>query len=150
MKTLIRTILLTSLVAACVGGAFADEPGHHPRYLHALSDLRHARAHLERLAMNEQRDEMERHAIQQIDEAINEMKRASIEDGKNLNDHPAIDARLRRGDRYREALELLDAARRDARMEEDDPRSRGLQHRIISHIDNAHHMVKMLDQRYRR
>jgi hypothetical protein len=29
---------------------WADNPGKHPAYLHALSDLRDARAHLERLA----------------------------------------------------------------------------------------------------
>jgi hypothetical protein len=150
MKTLIRTILLTSLVATCVSGAFGDKPGRHPRYLHALSDLRHARAHLETLAANEQRDEMERHAIRKIDDAINEIKRAAIDDGKNINDHPPIDTRLMRGDRFRKALELLDAARRDVSMEEDDPQSQGLRGRVIAHIDEARRIVERLDEKYRR
>jgi hypothetical protein len=148
MKILIRMTLLSFLVATCMSVAFADKPGHHPRYLHALSDLRHARACLDKLAMNEQRDELEQRAIEKIDDAINEIKRASIDDGKNLNDHPPIDTHLRRGDRYRKALELLDAAHRDVSLEEDDPQSQGLQGRIIAHIDQAHRIVEKLQERY--
>lgn len=149
MKTLIRIMLLSLLVATCVGAAFADKPGRHPHYLHALSDLRHARAWLDKLAMNERRDEMEEHAIRKIDDAIREIKHASIDDGKNLNDHPPIDAHLTRGDRYRKALELLDAAHRDVTMEEDNPQSQGLQGRVIAHIDEAHRIVERLQERYR-
>src|SRR5208282_5996186 len=101
MKTIIRFMLLSLLIGACVGVASAGSPAHHPHYLHALSDLRHARALLDRLAMNEDRDEMEQRAIERIDEAIHEIKRASIDDGKNLEDHPPIDVHLKRGERYR-------------------------------------------------
>jgi hypothetical protein len=148
MKILIRFILLSLLIGTCVGMASADRPGHHPRYLHALSDLRHARALLDKLAMNEHRDELERRAIGKIDDAINEIKRASIDDGKNLNDHPPIDAHITRSDRYRKVLELLDAAHRDVTMEEDDVQSQGLQGRIIAHLDEAHRIVEKLQARY--
>ena len=148
MKTLVRMILVSLFVATFVNVAFADKPGRHPHYLHALSDLRHARGFLDKLAMNEHRDEMESHAIHQIDEAINVIKRASIDDGKNLNDHPPIDARLTRGERYRKALELLDAAHRDVTMEEDTPQSQGLQGRVIQHVDEAHRIVEKLQARY--
>jgi hypothetical protein len=150
MKILIRLTLLSILVATCVGIASADKPGRHPHYLHALSDLRHARALLDKLAMNEQRDEMEQHAIRKIDDAINEIKRASIDDGKNLDDHPPIDTHLRRGERYRKTLELLDAVHRDVTMEEDNPESQGLQGRIIAHVDEAHRIVERLQARYNR
>jgi hypothetical protein len=149
MKTFIRIILLSLFVATCVSAAYADKPGRHPHYLHALSDLRHARAYLDKLFMNEQRDEMEEHAIRKIDDAIREIKRAAIDDGKNLNDHPPIDTHLKRGDRYRKALELLDAAHRDVTMEEDNPQSQGLQGRVIAHIDEAHRIVERLQERYR-
>jgi hypothetical protein len=91
MKTLIRLTLLSALVATCVGIASADNPGRHPHYLHALSDLRYGRALLNKLAMNEHRDELESQAIGKIDAAIKTIKAASIDDGKNLNDHPPID-----------------------------------------------------------
>jgi len=149
MKTFIRITLLSLLVATCASVAYADKPGRHPHYLHALSDLRHARACLDKLAMNEHRDEMEEHAIRKIDDAIREIKHASIDDGKNLNDHPPIDTHLKRGDRYRKALELLDAAHRDVTMEEDNPQSQGLQGRVIAHVDEAHRIVERLQEKYR-
>ena len=68
----------------------AQVPGPHPAYLHALSDLRMARAYLDQIAWPPvQKDE--EHAIREIDAAIGEIKRASIDDGKNLEDHPPID-----------------------------------------------------------
>ena len=149
MKTFIRITLLSLLVATCASVAYADKPGRHPHYLHALSDLRHARACLDKLAMNEHRDEMEEHAIRKIDDAIREIKHASIDDGKNLNDHPPIDTHLMRGERYRKALELLDAAHRDVTMEEDNPQAQGLQGRVIAHIDEAHRIVERLQERFR-
>jgi hypothetical protein len=144
MKTLIRLTLLSFLMTTCVGVASADRPGDHPAYIHALSDLRDARAHLDYLASNERRDAEEQHAIQTIDDAINEIKRAAIDDGKNINDHMPVDARSMRGDRYRKALELLGAAHRDVTGEEDNPRTRGLQARVIGHIDEAHRIVEHL------
>jgi hypothetical protein len=75
-------------------------PGPHPAYLHALSDLRLARAFLDQIAWPPvQRDE--EHAIREIDAAIGEIKRASIDDGKNLEDHPPIDTRMRPDGRFR-------------------------------------------------
>ena len=42
------------------------------------------------LTAQEMRD-FEQRAIQEIDQAIQDIKRASIDDGKNLNDHPPVD-----------------------------------------------------------
>ena len=148
MKTLIQLTLLGILTAACSGMALAAMPMEHPHYLHALSDLRHARAYLDKLAMNEHRDELEQQAIDRIDAAIRTIKEASIDDHKNLNDHPPIDAHITRSDRYRKALELLDAAHRDCTMEEDNAQSQGLQGRVIAEIDKAHRIVERLQARY--
>ena len=41
MKTLRHCAVLAFLVALCATMTFADEPGRHPAYLHALADLRH-------------------------------------------------------------------------------------------------------------
>ncbi len=148
MKTVVRLTLLSILVAACVGIASAGTPPEHPHYLHALSDLRYARALLDKLAMNEHRDQLETLAIGNIDGAIETIKGASIEDHQNLNDHPPIDAHITRSDRYRRALELLEAAHRDVTMEEDNAHSQGLQGRVIAEIDKAHHRVEELQARY--
>jgi len=129
------------LVAVCSALTFADEPGRHPAYLHALSDLRHARAHLGRLTPSDRIDNEESHAIEEIDKAIGEIKHASYNDGKDLNDHPPVDMHLGHRGRLHRALELLDKAHNDIAREEDDPRSRGLRDRALHHIDEAHRIV---------
>src|SRR5271170_3488296 len=93
-------------------------PGSHPAYLHALTDLRDARAHLERPDGGELRDQ-EKKAIHEIDDAINEIKKASIDDGKDLNDHPPVDAHMDWTGRLHRALELVNKAHNDVAQEED-------------------------------
>ena len=148
MKMLVRVTLLSILTATCLGIALADKPGNHPHYLHSLSDLRHARGLLNHLAANEHRDELESNAIAKIDAAINTIKAAAIDDGKNRNDHPPIDAQLTRSDRFKKALELLDAAHHDVSLEEDEASSQGLQGKVIANVDQAHRIVEKLQAKY--
>ncbi len=120
---------------------WADNPGKHPAYLHALSDLRDARAHLEHFS-SEPVNQEEEHAIEQIDKAIGEIKKAAIMDGKDIQDHKPVDAHLQRSGRFHKALELLDKAKQDVSGEEDQPDTQGLQMRVVHHIDEARHSVK--------
>ena len=84
-------------------------PPVHPAYLHAISDLRYARALLFRPdwgpVMHDQRA-----AVDEIDHAIGEAKRAAIDDGKNIDDHPAIEHGMGWEGRFRKAMELLNSA----------------------------------------
>jgi len=128
-------LLLTTFAAA-------DTPGAHPAYLHALTDLRHARAHLERMTPNARVDRDEEIAISEIDAAIREVKEAAIDDGKPLSDHPPVDARMDRQGRLRRALELLDSAHHDIDEHESDGFARGLKHRALHHIDEARKAVR--------
>ncbi len=140
MKTLIRLAVFASILAAPLL-ARADQPGRHPAFLHALSDLRHARAYIERPARPEiQWDENT--AIAAIDRAINEIKRAAIDDGKNLNDHPGLDANLNHRGRLQHSLELLRKAKRDIEEREDNMFAEGLRDRAIRHIDTAINFVE--------
>ena len=136
---LIAFVLCTLALPATL---FADTPGKHPAYLHALSDLRHARAHLDKLGPDDVVDNDSMHAIHEIDAAIGEIKRASIDDGKDLNDHPPIDAHLSHTDRFHKALELLDKAHSDVARAEADEGAVGLRDRALHHIDEAHHAVE--------
>ena len=113
----------------------------HPAYLHALTDLRHARAHLQRPDGGELREE-EKKAIHEIDDAIGEIKKASIDDGKDLDDHPPVDAKMDWAGRLHRALELLNKAHQDVSQEEDNTFAQGLQQRAMMHIDKAHHHVE--------
>jgi hypothetical protein len=141
MKTVQHCAVVVFFLAVCPALIFADDPGAHPAYLHALSDLRHARAHLDKLTPSDRIDDEEQHAIDEIDKAIGEIKRASVDDGKNLNDHPPVDVHMDRKGRYHRALELLDKAHNDIAREEDDSWARGLRNRALHHIDEAHRIV---------
>jgi hypothetical protein len=142
MKVFGKLSLSFLFLAAMVSLASADEPGRHPAYLHALSDLRDARAHLGVFTPDGHIDREEQHAIEEIDAAIGEIKHAAIDDGKDVRDHVPVDAGMDRRGRFHRALELLDKAHHDIDKEEDDPSTRGLQHRAIHHIDEAHHTVE--------
>jgi hypothetical protein len=132
----LATASLLSL-AAC-----ADSPGRHPGYLHALTDLRDARWNLEHrpgdAAVSGQEDE----AIMEVDAAINEVKKAAVEDGKDLWNHPPEDAHLNRAGRLHHAVELLQKARQDLAQEEDNPEARGLKKRSIEHVEHAIHATE--------
>ena len=112
-------------------------PAHHPAYLKALSDLREARANLERKGGDSQMRWDEREAVAAADRAIQEIKNAAIDDGKNLSDHPAVDAKEPRSGRLHRALATLRQARADIEHEEDTAQARGLRDRAIHNIDEA-------------
>ena len=80
-------LLLGGLLALVALTANADLPGKHPYYLHALSDLRAARWMLEHRPGDAAVSGQEDVAITEIDAAIGEIKRASIDDGKDIHDH---------------------------------------------------------------
>lgn len=141
MKAIRHCAVIAIFIAVCTAFSFADEPGRHPAYLHALSDLRDARAHLDRLTPSDHLDSEEEHAIREIDAAIGEIKHAAIDDGKDIADHMPVDAHMGRRGRYHKALELLDRAHHDISEKEDDQFAHGLRHRALQHIDEAHRIV---------
>jgi hypothetical protein len=144
-KKLTQSLLLLSIFAGAAAllprSARAQVPGPHPAYLHALSDLRMARAYLSEGWGYEAVRRDDDHAVEQIDAAIHDIKQAAIDDGKNLNDHPTIDAHLGWHDRFARANELLARAHHDLDHAEDVPEARGLRDRAIGHIDEAHNTV---------
>jgi hypothetical protein len=111
-------------------------PAAHPRYLHAISDLRYARALLFRPdwrpVMRDQRA-----AVEEIDHAIGEAKRAAIDDGKNPDDHPPIDRGLGWEGRFRKAMELLNSAESDLSFAETNGAAAGWRNAALGNVRNA-------------
>jgi hypothetical protein len=109
---------------------------HHPRYLHARTDLRTAqmlmRVHDE---PNVMRHVDAVHA--EIAAAVAEIDRAAVIDRKDWQDNPPIDAHLDRPGRFRESMKLLARARKDINEEEDNPRARQWRNAAFRHIDAA-------------
>ena len=122
-----------AMAILAAGSASAQE---HPHYLHALSDLRLARALLDRQEeWNVMRDQQA--AVEDIDHAIGEIKRASIDDRKPLGEHEPIDTRLDHRGRLRRVMELLDSADRDLHAEEDNFAALGWRGAALHHVDEA-------------
>ena len=117
--------------------ARAQGPGHHPAYLRALSDLRYMRALMFHSSANWRTDNDEQQAVMEIDAAMREIKQAAIDDGKNPDDHPPVDASLRSDQRYRRAKEAGNAALRDLDQEDDNAFAGGLKRRAMDHIMKA-------------
>jgi hypothetical protein len=134
MKAIAKRLALFVLLAPLP--ARADMPGEHPYFLHALTDLRVARAHLEKPARPQVAWD-EKTAIHAVDDAINEIKKAAIDDGKPLGDHPPVDVALDHAARLHRALELLRKAREDIEHHESNDFARGLRARAVGHINRA-------------
>src|ERR1700728_3864530 len=105
-KIVVATLFCALFLALSPNNASAQAQKRHPAYLHALADLRDARANLEHSDHGELLNE-EKEAMHHIDSAINEIRKASIDDGKDVNDHPRFDVRLDSHSRLRHTLELL-------------------------------------------
>jgi hypothetical protein len=136
LKVRIAPFILAGIafLAGCVA---APPPHHHPAYLHSLSDLRAARWMIEHRPGDWAQTTDEVEAVRQIDAAINDIKKAAIDDGKNLNDHPPIDEHPDHRGRIHEALSFLRKARADISSDEDNGFAGGLRNRAIGHIDGA-------------
>jgi hypothetical protein len=142
MKLRSRLLLSGLLLVAAPFAANADLPGKHPFYLHALSDLRAARWLIEHRPGDAAVSGQEDVAIAEIDKAIGEIRRASIDDGKDIHDHPPVQGPNDRPGRLHKALELLHKVHNDVAREEDDPMTRGLRDRAVGHIDEAMHATE--------
>ena len=138
MNKLLLTLALPFAVLAMNPLAASAQvlPGKHPAYLHALKDLRTARWLLEHQAGDVKVYGDEDVAITEVDATINDIKHASIDDGKDLHDHPNVDVH-EHGSRLLRAIESLKKARADISGEEDNPETRELRHRSFEHLDHA-------------
>src|ERR1700691_2973410 len=103
----LRTYGMTLIAAAALlapAGVYAQ--GIHPRYLHARTDLRTAQL----FARVKEEPNVTRNleaCAREIEAAIKEIDTAAVLDRKDLMDHPPIDERLARKDRFRKILDLL-------------------------------------------
>jgi len=148
MKNFSRIFLMVALVAMMSGFALADSPGKHPAYLHALTDLKNARAFLY-YQPNTRLDADEQKAIDEIDAAIHMVTEAAIDDGKPMSYRPPSDVGWERRDRLHRVQELLDQAKLDVKKHESNGWSREYKDHALQHIDLARKSVKKAIERAR-
>ncbi len=114
----------------------------HPHYLHALSNLRAARWQVEHRPGNWKQTVDEVNAVKQIEMVIADIKQASIDDHKNLNDHPMEAEVPDHAGRLHKAIDFLKAAKADIKQEEDNGFAQGLQGNALKGINEA---IKLLE-----
>jgi hypothetical protein len=107
-----------------------------PAYLHAISDLRSARAYLQ-MDTRPQQQAARDIAIREINRAIDDMKRAAVEDNKNPWRTPPPQSGGNPNWPIHSAVKLLREARHDVESGRDAPENVGLQVHSIEHIDRA-------------
>ena len=133
-------VLLVCALAPGISGA--DTPGHHPGYLHALTDLRDAHWVLGHPGSGGL-EEREQHALAELGQAIEEVQRAAADDGKNLYEHPREDVASEGiAQRLRRVSVLLRRAREDVAQEEDNYGVRAIQLRAVARIDESIRIVE--------
>jgi hypothetical protein len=135
-------MVLATAFLFTAGSAHADLPGSHPHYLHAISDLRAARWYIQNRPGDMAIVQNEQFAIAQIDEALHDLQKASIDDGKNPNYAPPAQVPPDRAGNLHKAVELLEEAHNDVALEEDDPYAVGLQQRSLRHIHDAAESIR--------
>jgi flagellar biosynthesis chaperone FliJ len=126
-------------------------PSHeaHPAYLQALADLRAARWLVDHRPNNGwQPTGDETNTVRAIDAAMNEIKKAAIDDHKDVNDHTSVQEIPDRGGRMHRALYMLRATRKDVAQREDDNFAQGLKARALQHIDDAIRSVQQAIQNF--
>ncbi|MGD1211260.1 MAG: hypothetical protein ABR973_07895 [Candidatus Acidiferrales bacterium] len=130
------TVAMTLVLA--FGASAKPAPDKHPAYLDALGKLRYARALMAHPDSGVLHDP-EKAAMDEIDQAVAEIKAAGIDDGKSPDDHPGIDSHLRWIPRLNKAADVLNKAHDDVQKEDD---GAGLQSRVLEHIGKAHRHVE--------
>jgi hypothetical protein len=133
---LVASLALATLLSA-FGASAASMPGQHASFLHALTDLRHAQWNLTHRPGNAAVNEQERIAAAEIDRAIAEVMQAAGDNGQNVAQEEHVDATLDEPGALHHAQDLLEQARQDVSLQEDNPRARRLRNHAIAHIDRA-------------
>jgi hypothetical protein len=123
--------------------AIADEPGRHPHYIHALSDLRAAQWQIDhRRPEDGEVREDEQVSSDEVAIAIRSVTDAASREGKDLGFQPPPDVPMAYGGRLHAAIDLLRAAHNDLALPEDDPVARGQQHAALLRVDAALHAAQ--------
>ena len=133
-------VALATLGAPLTGFAQTPAAAAHPHYTKALTDLRLARALL-MVPDDTPARKFAATAAGDIEQAMAEIKRASIDDGKSVDDHPPIDANVSHRDRLHEVQALIESADRDLNAEEDDKAALGWRAKAIKDVADAHAFV---------
>ncbi|MGA3162342.1 MAG: hypothetical protein ABSC77_14135 [Terracidiphilus sp.] len=107
-----------------------------PAYLHALSDLRTARAYLQMPVKPEAKDGCKQ-AVKEISKAIDDIAKAASDVGKNPEVTPPAESKGNQNWPIHSAVKLLKEAQSDIERGSDIPGNKGLRQHSLDHIGKA-------------
>lgn len=117
-----------------------------PHYLHALADLRTARDYIQ-FDRGAPGGDVRHHAVEEINKAIDEIKHAAWDDGKNTQFAPPAQGVTTGWAPLHQAESWMQRAKGDVEQGVDMPQNMGLRERAIGHITEAqrhlHHLIEM-------
>jgi hypothetical protein len=135
----LKSFIVAAFALSTVLFLAAPTPAHaqFPAYLHALSDLRTARAYLQMPVRPEAKGAC-KHAIKEISRAINDIATAASDEGKNPEVVPPPQGGGGNANwPIHSAIKLLKEARTDIEHGRDLPQNKGLREHSLEHIDKA-------------
>ena len=134
----LKSLTAATLAVAATVYVAAPTPARaqEPHYLDALSELRTAREYIQ--SDHRERFEHERHhAVDEINKAIDEIKHAAWDDGRQTKYAPPAQPDTDPWHPMREGVRWLDEARGNVSQGFDQAANAGLRERAIVHIDEA-------------
>jgi hypothetical protein len=135
-------VAVCTLMALAVLAAATPAQAQEPHYLHALSELRTARDYIQfdQGQFNGER----RHAVDEINKAISEIKHAAWDDGKNTQFTPPAQGVTTGWAPIHHAEDWLARAKGHVAEGIDTPQNQGLRDRALFHITEAMHILNRL------
>lgn len=116
-----------------------------PHYLHALSELRTARDYIQ-FDRGAPGGDVRHHAVEEINKAIDEIKHAAWDDGKNTQFAPPAQGVTSGWAPLHQAESWLQHAKHDVEQGVDNPQNMGLRDRAIQHISEAErHLHRLIE-----
>lgn len=131
--TLLGTVTFAGFSGPAAQAQFRRD---QPRYQHAMTDLRMARAYLSQ-AGTQYNARDQRAALTEVDKAIQGLRRADTGMGEYRDDLLGIQGTVSRRERIRRAIDLLDDARRDLQNSNSDRDDIRWKRDVLEDIDNA-------------
>jgi hypothetical protein len=136
------TIVFCALLL--MGGStrmYADAPGPHPTYMHAIEYLRQARNVLDVHFSQSNLERARQEAMPKIDQAITNLKEAAQLDEKKVKEMPPP-ANLDEKGRFHQASQLLEMAKKNSEGAEADPHAKPLRDKAWKEIDEANAVIR--------
>ena len=135
LKSLMAPVC-TVMAVAVFATATPAKAQQEPHYLHALADLRTARDYIQ-FDKGTPYGKERKEAVDEINKAIEEIKHAAWDDGKNTNFAPPAQGVTTGWAPIHQAEKWLSQAKGDVTSGPDIPQNQGLRERILLHITEA-------------